>query len=147
MKNLNIGTLSFWVVILLITGCSKQQENKEPRNLTYGKYSLQECVVQVNLNWEDDIGSAEKYEAIKNIGHQIVLAMNSREFPLFGSNTTRSMNYYLFYYADKCEKRERYTESIINDFILNKVTNFPPYKILTKPIKFENGAEPRGWWK
>lgn len=141
-NNLLLIALSF-----VIAACNEQSEAPVARNWSFWNYTLEECVVKVNFNWDTSIIPANKYETLQKTSEQIMLAMESGEYPLFGSGYTRVMNYYMFYFADECEKRVEYTESIISQYIRKKVVNFPSHELQTEGIKFDDGVRPTGWWK
>ncbi|MBL4638244.1 MAG: hypothetical protein JKY76_02665 [Proteobacteria bacterium] len=114
------------------------------------KYNLDECIVKLNFLWEKNVDSDSGYksEVIWNVGEQIKLAVVSGYFPLFSGHTTHSQQYYVFYYADKCESRKELTSTLVQKYFSPNVANFPLYEIQDRDVvPGFDGAKPSGWWK
>lgn len=127
------------ILLTIITSDSDSQEFTP-------SYTLDECTVKVNLNWPTDDPSAA-HDVLVKADEFWNKAIASGEFPLFSMHYTRSANYYIIYFAQKCEERKHFATQIINTKIQSNVPNFPNYEVVTSGFKVGfDGAMPRGWW-
>ena len=112
------------------------------------KYYLNQCIVKLNLKWDDAFEYARRVVVGKEIGEQLNRAIVSGEFPYFSAHTTRELNYYVLYYPDRCEARRRMTENIVSNYFVANIKDFPSYTIEDIGITpgFD-GVIPSGWWK
>lgn len=133
---------------LVLAGCSDTHSNADNGFAVEKKYSLRECVVRLDLLWNQMIEASARYRVLQEVGVQVNRAIVSGDFPLFsGGYSPRDPKYYVFYYADQCEQRRELVQELVKEYFLPNVPDFPEYQIEDKDIQpgFD-GAMPSGWW-
>lgn len=112
------------------------------------KYYLKECIIRVELKWNESIDANNKFNILRKVDEQLKHVIVSNKFPLFSNHYSPSNpKYYVIYFANQCEKRRELTQELINKYILPSVPEFPKYIIEDKGFDpgFD-GVLPSGWW-
>jgi hypothetical protein len=127
------------ILLLIITSDSYSQEFKP-------SYTIDECIVKVELNWTAD-NLSEAHDVLIKADKFWKKAIAGGQFPLFFLHYTNAANYYMIYFAQKCEERKDIVTQIIQLKIKPNVPNFPNYEVFTSGFKVGfDGAMPSGWW-
>jgi hypothetical protein len=127
------------ILLLIITSVSFSQEFKP-------SHTIDECIVKVDLNWTAD-NHSEPHDVLIKADEFWKKAIASGQFPLFSVHYTNAANYYMIYFAQKCEERQDIVIQIIQSKIKPNVPNFPDYEVFTSGFKVGfDGAMPSGWW-
>ena len=101
------GKLRLFLISLLIAtgfGCFGKLD-VDKRSAFGKKYYLRECLVRVNYIWEPHVEYQDKLTITDKVSDEITRMMASDEFPRFSGHTTREKEYYVLYFADRCEDR------------------------------------------
>lgn len=93
------------------------------------KYYLKDCMVKLKFLWGPDVGHAAMAAVFQEIEIPILRAMGSGEFPYFSGHRTRSTDYYVFYFMDRCEDRKEYVRTLVEEKFLPNIPDFPRYEI------------------
>lgn len=135
--------------LLGITGCSDNGVGKNNFSPPTKNYQLDECIVQINIKWDDkSLQSRQIFidQALTNI----MVAIQSGKFPRFTANTIFNQDI-VFYFSDRCDERKLLVEKIISLYLIKDVDNFPKYILLTPTsddIKGKSNSIPlNDWWK
>lgn len=135
--------LAVFAVFFFVVSCGNAEQGFNVEK----KYYLKDCIVKINFIWDESIEYPERFTVTREIAEQIKLAIVAKDAPYFGGGTTRELQHYVLYYADKCEDRRALTEKLIRKYFRANIENFPSYTIEDTGVEPEfDGAIPSGLW-
>ena len=135
---------------IVLLGCKEVRANDDEFMKAFGlerKYYLKDCMVKLNFLWDSDTHPAVVEGVFQGIRTPISRAMVSGEFPYFSGHRTRSSDYYVFYFMDRCEDRVEYVRKLVEEKFLPNIPDFPRYEVEHEGIEpgFD-GATPSCCW-
>lgn len=111
------------------------------------KYYLKDCLVKLNFLWEPEVDQPTRDRVLREMLPLFMKEMVAGEFPYFSGYTTGALEYYVFYYYDKCENRQEYVQRLVEEKFLPNIPDFPQYEIVHEGIMPGfGGVTPKGHW-
>lgn len=134
-----LNLLTIFILLFSISGNTKELDPA---------YTLNECVVKVDLQWPINFIPAQKHQVLNNASTYWNKTIASNEYPPFSLHFTRSADYYMVYFSNKCTIRKSMTETILKNKIKPNVNNFPHSTVSISGFEIGfDGVKPSGWWK
>ena len=93
------------------------------------KYYLKDCLVKLNFLWDPKTDRLTRESVFHKMRAPIMEAISSQEFPYFSGHATRTKDYYVFYFVDRCENRLELVQKLVKKKFLPNIPNFPEYEI------------------